>query len=35
MEDGKVVDFVSRTTPTGGAEATFLRGMFLNLLKFS
>ncbi len=35
MEDGKVIDFVSRTTPTGGAEATFLRGMFLNLLKFS
>ncbi len=35
MEDGKVVDFVSRSTPTGGAEATFLRGMFLNLFKFS
>lgn len=35
MEDGKVVDFVSRTTPTGGAESTFLKGMFLNLMKFS
>jgi len=35
MEDGKLVDFVSRTTPTGGAEATFLRGMLFNLLKFS
>ena len=35
LEDGKVVDFVSRTTPTGGAESTFLRGMFKNLLKFS
>jgi outer membrane protein assembly factor BamE (lipoprotein component of BamABCDE complex) len=34
MEDGKVIDFVSRSTPTGGAESTFLRGMFLNLLKF-
>ena len=35
IEDGKVVDFVSRTTPTAGAESTFLKGMFKNLLKFS
>lgn len=35
MEDGKIVDMVSRTTPTAGAESTFLRGMFKNLLKFS
>lgn len=35
MEDGKVIDFVTRTTPTGGAEATFLKGMFLNLMHFS
>lgn len=35
MEDGKLFDFVSRTTPTAGAESTFLKGMFLNLLKFS
>ncbi|SFK27592.1 outer membrane protein assembly factor BamE [Methylocapsa palsarum] len=35
MDDGKVIDFVSRTTPTAGAESTFLKGMFLNLLKFS
>jgi len=35
MEDGKVVDMVSRTTPTGGAESTFLRNMFKNLLRFS
>lgn len=35
VEDGRVVDFVSRTTPTGGAESTFLRGMFKNLLRFS
>jgi outer membrane protein assembly factor BamE (lipoprotein component of BamABCDE complex) len=34
LEDGKVVDSVSRTTPTGGAESTFLRGMFTNLLHF-
>jgi outer membrane protein assembly factor BamE (lipoprotein component of BamABCDE complex) len=34
MEDGKLVDFVSRTTPTAGAESTFLKGMFINLLHF-
>lgn len=34
LEDGKVFDFVSRTTPTAGAEANFLKGMLLNLLKF-
>ena len=32
MEDGKLIDFVSRTTPTAGAESTFLKGMFINLL---
>jgi outer membrane protein assembly factor BamE (lipoprotein component of BamABCDE complex) len=35
MDDGKIIDFVSRTTPTAGAESTFLKGMFINLLKFS
>ena len=34
MEDGKLIDFVSRTTPTAGAELTFLKGMFINLLHF-
>jgi outer membrane protein assembly factor BamE (lipoprotein component of BamABCDE complex) len=34
MQDGKVFDFVSRTTPTAGAESTFLKGMFINLLHF-
>ncbi len=34
LEDGQVVDTVTRTTPTGGAESTFLRGMFSNLLRF-
>jgi hypothetical protein len=29
-----VFDFVSRTTPTAGAESTFLKGMFINLLRF-
>jgi outer membrane protein assembly factor BamE (lipoprotein component of BamABCDE complex) len=34
MEEGKLIDFVSRTTPTAGAESTFLKGMFINLLHF-
>ncbi len=34
MEDGKLIDFVTRTTPTAGAESTFLKGMFINLLRF-
>jgi len=34
MQDGKLFDFVSRTTPTAGAESTFLKGMFINLLHF-
>jgi outer membrane protein assembly factor BamE (lipoprotein component of BamABCDE complex) len=35
MEDGRVIDFVTRTTPTGGAESTFLKNMFRNLMRFS
>ncbi len=35
MKDGKVFDFVSRTTPTGGQEPDFLRNMFNNLFRFS
>ncbi|MEJ0094498.1 MAG: outer membrane protein assembly factor BamE [Methylocella sp.] len=34
VDDGKLFDFVSRTTPTAGAESNFLKGMFLNLMKF-
>jgi outer membrane protein assembly factor BamE (lipoprotein component of BamABCDE complex) len=34
LEDGKIFDFVSRTTPTAGAETNMLKGMLLNLLKF-
>ncbi|VTZ22332.1 SmpA/OmlA domain protein [Methylocella tundrae] len=34
IQDGKVFDFVSRTTPTAGAESTLLKGMFLNLMHF-
>jgi outer membrane protein assembly factor BamE (lipoprotein component of BamABCDE complex) len=35
MKDGKVFDFVSRTTPTAGAEPSFLGNMFKNLMRFS
>lgn len=28
LQDGKVFDFISRTTPTGGQEATFLTNLF-------
>lgn len=35
LEDGKVVDIVSRTTPTGGAEQGFLKNLFRSLLRFS
>lgn len=35
LEDGKVVDFVTRTTPTAGAETSFIRNMMSNLLRFS
>jgi outer membrane protein assembly factor BamE (lipoprotein component of BamABCDE complex) len=35
MEDGKVIDFVTRTTPTAGAESSFVRNMLTNLLRFN
>jgi outer membrane protein assembly factor BamE (lipoprotein component of BamABCDE complex) len=34
LKDGKLYDFVSRTTPTGGADSTLVSGMFKNLLNF-
>ncbi|MFN3892506.1 MAG: outer membrane protein assembly factor BamE [Beijerinckiaceae bacterium] len=34
IEDGKVIDFVTRTTPTAGPESSFLRNMFQGLLRF-
>jgi outer membrane protein assembly factor BamE (lipoprotein component of BamABCDE complex) len=34
LEDGKVIDFISRTTPTGGNEQSFLTNAFKNLLRF-
>jgi len=35
MKDGQVFDFVSRTTPTGGAEPNFLNNMLRNMFRFS
>ena len=35
MQDGKVFDFVSRTTPTGGAEPDFIRNMMGGLFRFT
>ncbi|MBY6242006.1 outer membrane protein assembly factor BamE [Methylosinus sp. Sm6] len=34
LQDGKIVDFLTRTTPTAGAEFQFLRNMFAKLLSF-
>jgi outer membrane protein assembly factor BamE (lipoprotein component of BamABCDE complex) len=31
LKDGKVFDFMSQTTPTGGAELSYLRNMFKNI----
>ena len=31
LKDGKVFDFISRTTPTGGAQAGFLASLFRRL----
>ena len=31
LKDGKIFDFVSQTTPTGGQDLSYLRGMFKNL----
>ena len=34
MQDGKIFDFVSRTTPTGGEEPSYLKNILSNLLRF-
>ena len=34
LEDGQVFDFISRTTPTGGAEQSFLKNLFRSFLRF-
>jgi outer membrane protein assembly factor BamE (lipoprotein component of BamABCDE complex) len=35
MKDGKVFDFVTATTPTGGQEPDFLRNIMSGLFKFT
>ena len=35
MKDGKVFDYVTRTTPTGGTEPDFLRNMMGGLFRFT
>ena len=35
IQDGKVFDYVSRTTPTGGQEPDFLRNIMSGLFRFS
>jgi outer membrane protein assembly factor BamE (lipoprotein component of BamABCDE complex) len=35
IKDGKVFDFISQTTPTGGQELNYLRGIFKGLLTFN
>lgn len=34
LKDGKVFDFLSRTTPTGGNDESFLRTALSNILRF-
>ncbi len=34
MKDGKVFDFVSNTTPTGGQEPSFLKNIMTGLFRF-
>ena len=31
IKDGKIFDFLSQTTPTGGQEVNYLRGIFRNI----
>ncbi|MGY6567994.1 MAG: outer membrane protein assembly factor BamE [Salinarimonas sp.] len=35
LEDGRIFDFVSRTTPTGGAEQSFLGNLFRGVVGFN
>jgi outer membrane protein assembly factor BamE (lipoprotein component of BamABCDE complex) len=35
LKDGKVFDFISRTTPTGGQEPDFLRNIMQGLFRFT
>jgi outer membrane protein assembly factor BamE (lipoprotein component of BamABCDE complex) len=35
LQDGVIFDFISRTTPTGGEEQSFVRNLFRGVTKFS
>lgn len=35
LQDGVIFDFISRTTPTGGEEQSFLRNLFRGVTKFT
>ena len=35
LKDGKIFDFVSRTTPTGGAEQGFVKNLFRSFMNFT
>ncbi len=35
LQDGVVFDFISRTTPSGGEEQSFLRNLFRGVTKFN
>lgn len=35
LKDGKVFDFLTQTTPTGGQELNYIRGMFKGLMTFN
>jgi outer membrane protein assembly factor BamE (lipoprotein component of BamABCDE complex) len=35
IEDGVIFDFISRTTPTGGEEQSFLGNLFRGMTRFS
>lgn len=34
LKDGRVFDFLSRTTPTGGADESFIMNAFKNIMRF-
>jgi outer membrane protein assembly factor BamE (lipoprotein component of BamABCDE complex) len=34
LKDGKIFDFVSQTTPTGGADSSLVSGLFKSMLRF-
>lgn len=35
LQDGVIFDFISRTTPTGGEEQSFLRNLFRGVTRFT